>query len=130
MPATGILEVNDEIAGVSGRPFATTQPVAEIQQAIDARPHARWVDLQVRREGVLLPATRARVPLPFVDPVHVLRRAVAIGKLAQRILYYDDVPDAAGPRGFLTVELRESGEPLFKFERAGQPTPVGPDEKP
>ncbi len=128
--ADGILRVGDEIVGANGRPFATTQPVAEIQTAISQRPNARWIDLQVHRGGAALPTARSRVPLAFVDPVHVLRRMVALGRLAQRVVYYDDAPDPVGPRGFLTVELRRSQEPLFDFAPEGAPMPVAPPERP
>ena len=71
------------------------------------------------RGGARLPR---RVPLRFVDPVQMLRRAVAIGQITQRVIYHDDVSDQAGPRGFLSVELRDASHgPLFHFELAPPP---------
>ena len=62
--------------------------------------------------------------------METLRRARAIGKIGQRIIYYDDVPDPAGPRGFLTIELRESQAPLFTFPQRPAPQPVGSADEP
>ena len=65
-----------------------------------------------------------RVALPFVDPIQVLRRAVAIGRIAQRVVYHD-VSEEAGARGFLTIELRETQRPLFPFELTPATRPAG-----
>jgi hypothetical protein len=122
-PAVGFLHEGDEIVGINNRRFATTQPVQEFQEAMLSRPNARWVDVTVRRSDS---DAVVRVPLPFVDPIEAVRRARAIGKVVQRIVYYDDVPDPAGPRGFLTVELRESQAALFDFSSpAVQPVGAG-----
>ena len=120
-PADGLLRPGDDIVGYHKRRFATTQPVREVRTAINNRPNARWIDLLVERGGTTLPK---RVPLPFVDPVQMLRRAVAIGKLAQRAVYHDDVPDEAGARGFLTIELRQTQRPLFPFSLTPSAAPV------
>ena len=118
-PADGVLKVGDEIVGASGVVFATSQPIREVRTAIDRRPHARWVELNVERDGAWLPR---RVPLPFVDPVQMLRRAVAIGQITQRAIYHDDASDQAGPRGFLSVELRDASRgPLFDFKLTPPP---------
>jgi hypothetical protein len=77
------------------------------------RPDARWVDLLVEREGGM-PRNR-RIPLPFADPVQVLRRIVAIGHLLQRVVYSEDLADEVGPRGELTLQLRGTEGPLFGF---------------
>jgi len=72
----------------------------------------------IERDGV---TQRMRLPLPFIAPMQFLDRVVAIGKIAQRAVYRDDQSDPAGPRGFLTIELRTSKEPLFEFT---QPVPI------
>jgi hypothetical protein len=123
MPASGILRVDDEISGCNRQLFATTQPVQEIVRGIANRPDARWVDLLVSRgEDALV----VRVPVPFMDPIQMLRRAIAVGRLAQRFVYHDDVPDTTGPRGFLTIELRRSARPLFDFNQSPTSQPVSP----
>lgn len=102
VPAAGALREGDEIIGCDGQRFATSQPVRELRTAMVNRPHARWLDLLVQRDGNTL---SRRVPLPFVDPVQWLRRLVALGRLAERVTYYDHVLEEAGARGFLTIEL-------------------------
>ena len=127
-PAAGFLYPGDAVVGINGRLFATALPKAEFQRGMVERPNARWVTLLVatKADGVV----SKTIPLVFVDPMETLRRARAIGKIGQRIIYYDDVPDPAGPRGFLTIELRESQEPLFAFPQRPAPRPVGSgDEK-
>lgn len=109
-PADGFLEVNDRLLGCNNQRFATSRPVVEMRAALEQRPHARWVDLLIERDGVMLVR---RIPLPFVDPLHALRRLIAIGRISQRIVYHDDTSDASGPRGFLTVQLRTGDTPLF-----------------
>lgn len=111
MPAYGILQVGDVIVGCGRERFTTTQPVQEVRQALDAS--TGMLELRVERDGLVRPC---RIPLPFVNPVQMLRRIVAIGKIAQRVVYYDDVPDQAGPRGFLTIELRKNRRPLFNLD--------------
>jgi hypothetical protein len=120
-PAAGVLRPGDVLVGTAGQRFTTTQPVVEIRRALAERPNARWIDLQVERGGNI---RNCRVGLPFVDPVQVLRRAIAIGKLAQRVVYYEDGSAAEGPRGALTVELRTSQAPLFDLPTA-VPIPTG-----
>jgi hypothetical protein len=120
-PAEALLRAGDEIVGCSGRRFTTSQPVQEMQRGIAERPNARWLDLWVERDGRVIVK---RLPLPFVDPVQLLRRTIAIGKIAQRVVYLDDGPDAAGSRGFLTLETRESGASLYPFTTAPAIQPV------
>lgn len=120
-PAAGVLRPGDILVGTAGQRFATTQPVLEMRRALAERPNARWIDLQVERGGNI---RNCRVALPFVDPVQVLRRAIAIGKLAQRVVYYEDGSAEEGPRGALTVELRTSQAPLFDLPTA-VPIPTG-----
>jgi hypothetical protein len=102
-PADGVLRPGDEITGCNGRPFATSQPVGDMRTGMLERPNARWIDVSFERSGAAL---FRRVPLPFADPVQTLRRVIAVGQIAQRVLYHDDAPDEGGARGFLTVELR------------------------
>ncbi|MBU0639458.1 MAG: hypothetical protein KKB50_11385 [Planctomycetes bacterium] len=126
MPAAGFLKVGDEIIGCNGRRFATTQPISEIVESIERSNHPRWVDVEISRGEDTLPR---RIPMPFVDPVQALRRAIAIGQFAQRVVYHEDFTDPAGARGFLTVELRSSASPLFDFNPASTPQPVGADPR-
>jgi hypothetical protein len=107
--ADGILQPNDLILGVNRRRFQSNNPLNEIRHGLAQRPHARWIDLYVEREGDL-PRLR-RVPLPFVDPVQIVRRLVSVGELFQRVVYSDD----ADSRGSLTVELRRDPKPLYGF---------------
>ncbi len=125
MPAGGHLRPGDGIVGCNQQRFATTQPRGEIQTSIANRPNARWLDLLVEREGRIV---NERIPLPFVDPVELLRRAVALGKIGQRVIYFDEVPDAGGPRGSVTVELRTNQAPLFDFAPKPLAKPVGDGE--
>ncbi len=129
-PADGILKPGDEVFGCNDRRFATSQPVTEIARGLASRPDARWIDLYIERERVV---RVCRVPLPFVDPVQVLRRLVAIGQIVQRVVYSDGVPDADGPRGSLTLELRGDPKPLFAFEAPApstKPAPTSPVSSP
>lgn len=103
-PADGLLEAEDLILGYEGHAFTTDDTIAEIKRALVERPNARWVDLVIERAGQ---RQLVRVPLPFVDPTRVLRRVTALGRVVERIVYSDDVPDAAGPRGYLMIELSE-----------------------
>ncbi len=111
-PADGVLRPGDEIIGCNRRRFATSQPVDEIQMGVASRPNARWIDLLIERDRVV---RVKRVPLPFVDPVEIVRRIVAIGHVVQRIVYVEDAPDAGGARGYLTLELRTDQRPQFDF---------------
>jgi len=112
LPAAGLVQPGDYIIGCNRRRFTTTQPSVEMRDGLRQRPNARWVDLIIERNETPL---IVRVPVPFFDPV-ALRRVVAIGKLAQRVVYCDDLSATDGPRGFLTIELRTSPRPLFDFE--------------
>ncbi|RMF78081.1 MAG: hypothetical protein D6744_10490, partial [Planctomycetota bacterium] len=107
LPADGRLRPGDFIVGFDNQRFSTDEPIREIRRALRNRPHARWVVLLVERDGVILPI---RIPVPFVDPVQGLRRIVALGNVARCVIYHDDPQDPSGARGFLTVELRTSGE--------------------
>lgn len=109
-PSEGLLEVRDRLLGCNNRRFATSQPAEEIRAALEQRPYARWVDLLIERDGVMLVR---RIPLPFVNPVQSLQRLIAIGRIVQRVVYHDDASEAAGPRGFMTVQLRAGDAPLF-----------------
>ncbi|MCK4342322.1 MAG: hypothetical protein KAY37_11435 [Phycisphaerae bacterium] len=112
-PAYGILQPGDEIIGCNRRRFTTSQPVQEMRLGLAARRDARYIELYVEHGGGL---TRVRrVPLPFVDPIQVLRRVVSLGQIVQRVVYTDGVPNAAGPRGVLTLEMRGGEKPLFAF---------------
>ncbi len=112
LPAEGRLQAGDSLVGVEGKLFATTQPHQELKRAIEQRSHGRYIDLMVERGGQ---RHIERVPLPFVNLMQALRRVIAIGNYAQRIVYFDDAPQADGARGFLTVELRKGAAPLFDF---------------
>jgi hypothetical protein len=112
LPAEGVLKPSDEILGCNQRRFTTTEPLEELLRGLADRPNARWLDMLVERDRVV---RVKRVALPFVDPVEVLRRVIAIGQVVQRVVYAEDVPDPAGTRGFLTVELRGGRPPLFPF---------------
>jgi hypothetical protein len=117
-PADGILLPGDEIVGYGRRRFATTQPVGEMRQALEQRPDARWIDLLVERGGTTIVV---RVPLPFVDPVALLRRAVARGRIAQQVTYREAVGGPEGPRGELAIELRTFGQAVADTQ-PGLPT--------
>jgi hypothetical protein len=119
LPADGRLEVGDFIVGYNNVRFTTDDLIGEISKALEERPHARRFELLIERGGV---TQRMFLPLPFIDPMQVLYRMVAIGKIAQRAVYRDDRSDAAGPRGVLTIELRTSAKPLFEYP---QPVPIG-----
>lgn len=119
-PAHGVLRPGDEIIGCNRRRFATTQPVQEVQQGLVQRPDARFFELYIERDHVV---SLQRIPLPFVDPVQMLRRVVAVGQVVQRIVYADGVPDPLGPRGGLTLELRPDDKPLFVFTPLEAVTP-------
>lgn len=120
-PSDGVLRTDDVIVGCNGKHFATSQPVKELTEGIDHRPHARFVELLVEREGVLI---ALRLAVPFVDPIQALKRVVAIGGLVRRAVYFDDIPDRGGARGLLTLELRGKaggGGALDEFLRGSAP---------
>jgi hypothetical protein len=101
-PADGAIQPGDAIVGVNRKRFATSQPVDEILRGVDARPDARWVDLLVERERIV---RVRRLALPFVDPVTVLQRLIAIGQLVDRVAYAEHKSGEQGPRGHLLIEL-------------------------
>ncbi len=123
MPADGVLRPHDEIVGCNHRRFATSQPLEEIQRGLARRPSPRWIDLLVERDRVV---RVKRVALPFVDPIEVLRRIVAVGRLVQRVVYVDDAPDAEGWRGHLTLDLRAEQSTLGELSGPGSPAPPAP----
>jgi hypothetical protein len=124
-PAAGFIKPGDQIVGVNHGMFATSQPVREFVDGVAARPNARWVDVEIKRAGQRIVV---RVPLPFVHPIDVLRRLVAIGGITQRVVYHDDAPSKEGPRGFVTIELRDNDRPTFDFSPPAAPQPVGTNE--
>ncbi|QOJ15670.1 MAG: hypothetical protein HRU75_13915 [Planctomycetia bacterium] len=124
--AAGLVRPGDWIVGAEGRRFSTAQPVAEFREAITQRRNSRRVELLVERSGVMTPVS---IHVEFLDPVSVLRRLRALGTIAQRVVYHDDRPDGAGPRGFLTVELRASRARLFSFQEPPAVVPAAPDDR-
>ncbi|MCG3125905.1 MAG: hypothetical protein CHACPFDD_00732 [Phycisphaerae bacterium] len=120
--AAGVLEKGDYVVGCNERPFATSQPFQELQRGLEARPHARRIVLDVIRGDRKL---RQQVSIPFVDPIQVLRRAVAIGQIAQRVVCVDDGTPQSGSHGLITIELRRGDPPLFAFESPRAPQPIG-----
>ncbi len=102
MPAEGFVRPGDLILGANHRRFESSDVVAEMLTAIRRRPHARWIDLLIERNGV---PRLVRVPLPFFDPIQALRRLVAVGRVVGPVVYYD-APDPHGLRGHLMFELR------------------------
>jgi hypothetical protein len=123
--ADGILSVGDAIIGCNERRFISEQPVVEMRRGLLNRPNARWIDLWVKRDERII--TR-RIPIPFVDPIEVLRRVVAIGQIVQRGVYCDVGSPTEAPFGELTLELRADATPLFEFPDGGTVTPVGAGE--
>ncbi|MEW6250518.1 MAG: hypothetical protein AB1716_07710, partial [Planctomycetota bacterium] len=109
-PAAGLVRVGDAIVGVGNRPFTGADPITEVRNALVNRPNARFVELLIERAGQRRPQ---RFRVPFVDPIELLQRAIAIGKIFQRVVYLDDAPEAAGFRGFFTLELRGGAGPRF-----------------
>lgn len=103
LPSDGRLAPGDLIVGCNNQRFKTTTPIAEIRQAVQQRPHARYVELMIERDAR---EQRVRIPLPFVDPMQFLRRVSALGRVAERVVYDDGVDSAGGARGYLTLELR------------------------
>jgi hypothetical protein len=120
LPAEGVLQPDDAVIGCNRRRFATSQPAEELRRGLAQRPNARWVDLLVERDRVV---RVKRIALPFVDPIDVLWRLVAVGQVVQRVVYLGDIPDPAGPRGLLTIELRSGAPPLFDFPTTAAASP-------
>ncbi len=120
MPADGVLKPGDVLLGCNRRRFASEQPVQEMTRGITQRPNARWLDVIVERDRMV---RVRRIPLPFLDPVRLLQRLTSIGQLVQRVVYHDDVPNAQGPIGHLTLELRNHPGPLYSFESPEETKP-------
>lgn len=117
-PASGLLEVGEYIVGCEGERFSSEDLLAETRAAIENRPNARWVSLLVVRDNVTL---IRRIPVPFVDPIQSLRRLTAIGRIAQRFYFHDDLRDRDGARGHLVIDLRVRAEPVAS-QSATQPS--------
>lgn len=120
-PADGVIREGDVIVGVNRRRFATSQPVNEVLDGVESRPDARWVDLLVERDRIV---RVHRVVLPFVDPVTVLQRLIAIGQLVNRVAYAELVSDELGARGHLLIELRERAPTLRPASSSSTTTPA------
>lgn len=115
--ASGIVSPRDIIIGCDGRRFATTQPVLEFRNAVAQRPNAQWIDVILIRDGATI---ARRLPLPFVNPVELLRRVGALGRIARSVVVHDDTSADGLPRGFMTVELRS------RSDATTQPTSARP----
>ncbi len=126
LPAAALARTGDLIVGCDRARFATTQPVQEFRAALERRPNPRRVDLMIERDGRNL---EVRVPIPYLDLVEQLRRAVALGQIAQRVVYVDESAEGGLPRGVLTIELRRSGETLFELAPTTQVQATG-EERP
>lgn len=100
-PGAGFLEVGDFLVGVEQQRFED-DPIATVRKALVEREHAEWIELLVERNGQEL---RVNVPLPFVNPIQILERFVALGKFVESVRYADDHTDPAGPRAYLSVSL-------------------------
>ncbi len=108
-PADRLLEVGDRIVGCEGRLFAQEQPVREVRQALLDRAASRWFDVIIERGGDQF---TVRLPLPFVDPIAVLRRWVAVGRVVESVVYADDAARADGPCAAITVNLQPAAVEL------------------
>jgi hypothetical protein len=102
MPGDGRVLVGDVLLGCDA-PFQTDEPWLEFRKRIDERPHASYIDLILERAGN---RRVVRVPVPYLDPIQGLRRVAAVGRVMNRALYFDDRPEADGPRGFLGIQLQ------------------------
>ena len=100
-PGAGFLEVGDFLVGVEQQRFEN-DPIAAVRKALVEREHAKWIEVHVERNGQEL---RVNVPLPFVNPIQILERFVALGKFVETVRYADDHADPAGPRAYLSVSL-------------------------
>lgn len=127
-PARAVLRVGDRIVGVSGRRFATSQPAQEFRDGIETRPHAGWLELLVERDGGVLVR---RIRLPFVNPIQLLRRVIAVGGIVDQVVYTDDRDAAGHPSGHLTLRLSDSpaiARPVVRnaASNASAPAPAAP----
>lgn len=97
--AANLLNADDLILGVDGTRLATdgatgdatgdandAELVANFQRLLRERPDPRRVVLLVERRGSRV---RVTVPIPFIDPVEVLRRVSALGTLARGAVFAD-----------------------------------------
>lgn len=114
-PAEGRIRPGDVIIGCNGQRFATSQPSDELRRALVDRPHPSRFDVLVQRgEG----RNVVSLPIPFVDPVQSLRRVIAVGGLARRVVYQQLDDDAQGPRAVLTIELEPVRRPAVTTQSA------------
>jgi hypothetical protein len=136
-PAAGILEVGDFIIGVQAQRLTGDKPVAEVRSAMRRRPNARWVELMIERDGEEL---AVKVPLPFVNPVRLLERVAALGRIVGPVVYADDLSEVQRPKTYLSVELQphafqrmqaSTGVATKTSETSGRSElDVSPDESP
>lgn len=115
LPADGRVRVGDHIVGTHDVRFRSDDIVQEFRASIQQRPRARWFDLLIERNGVI---RRVRLPLPFVDPIQALRRAVAIGRVAQQAIYADEPRGIDHPRSLLSIQLRGARAPAAATQPA------------
>jgi hypothetical protein len=115
-PADGVLRGGDAIVGCSDRRFATPEPIKEIRRAIRERPDPAWIALLIERDSVI---REVRVPLPYLNPIRAMERLIALGRVAQSVVYHDATGEE-GLRGYLTVQLRVA---------TGEATEVSADQK-
>jgi hypothetical protein len=101
--AEGVLIPGDLILGCNGEAFSGAARRV-IARGIIERPHARWIDLIVERDEQ--PIT-IRVPLPFVNPVRLLEKSVALGQIIGDVVYIEESGSQGYPRGILTVVWRD-----------------------
>lgn len=113
--SAGLLRPGDAIVGVERKRLVSDALIEEIREAIDRRPHARWVELMVDRDGVVL---TVRVPTPFVNLAQALQQIVALLKPTRRVTYFDTSTDPDGPMGVLSVDVRDGATTADS-----QPTP-------
>ncbi len=120
----GVIEAGDIIVGCNDRRFSSDDPVSEFRDAIQQRPYAQRLDVLVEPKAA--PTRRKRVPIPFVDPIQMLRRVTAIGRLAGKVLFFDQQRSNV-PQAYLLVELprrsrqRDPGPALIAPTTASQP---------
>lgn len=96
-PASSVIQPGDAILGFEGRRFQTETPAQEFRDGLMKRPHARWIDLQVRTKSGRR-VTR-RIPLPFFNPIDLLRRLDALQNVVTDVSYAEyRAPNAAAER--------------------------------